>query len=85
MIEENAELNDEFNSSRWKNQIQFKKRGEGNRFESENLQNFRILEEKIHLIRCEMTEENAELNGEFNSSRLKIQIQVKLEGRGKWV
>ena len=41
-----------------------------------------FLEEKIHLIKCEMTEQSEEFNGEFNSSRLNIQIQQK-RGRGK--
>ena len=47
-----------------------------NRFDSENLQNFTILGKKIQLFRCEMTEENEELNSELNSSRLTIQIQL---------
>ena len=46
------------------------------RFECENLT---ILEDKFYLIGCEMTDESEELNGEFNSSRLKIEIQLKLE------
>ena len=36
-----------------------------------------FLEEKIHLIKSEMTEQSEEFNGEFNSSRLKIQMRGK--------
>ena len=79
MTEKKREFNDEFNSSRLTIQIQLKsgeKRLKNYRFESENLQNFTVLGGKIHLFRCEMTEESEELNSALNSTRFTIQIQL---------
>ena len=39
--------------------------------------NFRISQEKIDSMRIQMTPTNAEFNGQFNDSRLKIQIEPK--------
>ena len=44
---------------------------------------FTIFQEKIHWIRSEMASGNAELNGEFNQIRLKIQIEMKTEVKKK--
>ena len=41
-------------------------------------QNFKILHDKIRLIRVQMTSGNAEFNGELKEIRLKIQIEVKI-------
>ena len=42
-------------------------------------ENFTSFQEKIHSLRIEMTTTNAQFNGQFNRSRLKIQIEVKTE------
>ena len=48
-----------------------------------NTQNLIILEEKIYSIRTQKTPTNAELNGEFNDNRLRIQIEPKISEEKK--
>ena len=57
MTGENGKFENEFNEIRLKVQIEVKMREEKKTFEREN---FTILQEKIHSITCETTEQNAE-------------------------
>ena len=47
------------------------------------IENFTILQEKIHWIEIEMTPINAELNGEFNDIGLKILIEAIISEENK--
>ena len=83
MTSEDAEFNGKFNRSRLKIQIEVKtgekkKKNDIRKWKfAKYEENFTIWEEKIHSIRFQMTQKNAQFNGQFNRIRLKIQIEVK--------
>ena len=56
-------------------------------FARENLEElhkiFEFSQEKIHLMRIQMTRRNGKFNGQFNDIRLKIQIEAKIADENK--
>ena len=89
MTPTNAQFNGQFNDIRLKIQIEAKI---GEKTKKKDIwkkkfllivKNLTISQEKIHSIQIQITGRNAELNGEFNDIRLKIEIEAKIGEKKK--